>query len=174
LDAEYFAMLEREAGALLAARPEQIVEAISGSVALKAGVVESDEREGEGGRRALLNYGHTLGHAIEAVAGYGRLLHGEAVAIGMAFAGRLGLRLGVTPEDVVLRQEALLTHFGLPIRAEGLSSLALLRTMYWDKKVRDGRVRWVLPPALGEGALFADVPEAEVRATLLEIGAAEE
>jgi 3-dehydroquinate synthase len=96
------------------------------------------------------------------------------VAIGMAFAARLGQRLGVTPEDVVIRQEALLARFGLPIRAEGLSSLALLRTMYWDKKVRSGRLRWVLPTALGEGKLFADVPEAEVRATLLEIAAAGE
>jgi shikimate kinase / 3-dehydroquinate synthase len=174
LDAEYYASLEREADALLAVRPARITEAIAGSVALKAGVVESDEREGEGGRRALLNYGHTLGHAIEAVTGYGTLLHGEAVAIGMAFAARLGQRLGVTPEDVVIRQEALLARFGLPIRAEGLSSLALLRTMYWDKKVRSGRLRWVLPTALGEGKLFADVPEAEVRATLLEIGAAGE
>ncbi len=174
LDAEYFASLEREAGALQAAQPAQITAAVAGSVALKAGVVESDEREGEGGQRALLNYGHTLGHAIETVAGYGAWLHGEAVAVGMAFAGRLGLRLGVTPEDVVIQQEELLTRFGLPIRAEGLSSLALLRTMYWDKKVSGGRVRWVLPTALGEGALFADVSEDEVRATLLEIGAAEE
>jgi shikimate kinase/3-dehydroquinate synthase len=174
LDAAYFASLEREADALLAVRPAEITEAIAGSVALKAGVVESDEREGEGGRRALLNYGHTLGHAVEAVTGYGAWLHGEAVAVGMAFAGRLGRRLGITPEEVVARQERLLERFGLPLRAEGLSALALLRTILWDKKVREGRVRWVLPTALGQGALFADVPEAAVRATLLEIGAVEE
>ncbi len=174
LDGDYFASLERDIGALLASRPAELTAAIAGSVALKASVVESDEREGEGGRRALLNYGHTLGHAIEVVAGYGTLLHGEAVAIGMAFAGRLGLRIDVTPEEVVTRQEALLARFGLPIRAKGLSSLALLRTMYWDKKVRAGQLRWVLPTALGAGALFGDVPESDVRATLLEVGATDD
>src|SRR5262249_37560258 len=95
LDAHYFEPIERDAEAPGGLRPAETTAAIAGSVALKAAIVEADEREH--GRRALLNYGHTLGHAIEAVTGYGAWLHGEAVAVGMAFAARLGARLGVTP-----------------------------------------------------------------------------
>ncbi|HUY77149.1 MAG TPA: 3-dehydroquinate synthase [Ktedonobacterales bacterium] len=171
LDAAYFETLERDADALLALRPPELTASIARSVALKAAVVEGDEREGEGGRRALLNYGHTLGHAIEAITGYSAWLHGEAVAVGMTFASRLGRRLGVTPDAVVVRQAALLTRLGLPTRADGLSAQALLATTLWDKKARGGRVRWILPTALGEAALFADVPDADVRAALIEIGA---
>jgi shikimate kinase/3-dehydroquinate synthase len=170
LDARYFEQIERDVDALLAVRPAQTTAAVAGSVAIKAGIVEADEREH--GRRALLNYGHTLGHAIEAATGYGAWLHGEAVSVGMTFAARLGVRAGVTPHSVVERQEALLTHFGLPTRVAGISAAALLQAMLWDKKVRGGQVRWVLPTALGASALFDDVAEADVRATLAEIGAA--
>jgi 3-dehydroquinate synthetase len=140
-------------------------------VAIKGSIVSGDERESEGGRRALLNYGHTLGHAIEAVTGYGAWLHGEAIAAGMAAAARIGARAGVTPASLVKRQDALLEHFGLPARIDGISAPALLRAALWDKKVRGGKVRWVLPTALGSSALFADVPEEDARAVLLEVGA---
>ena len=119
-------------------QPAPLTEAIAGSVAIKASVVEGDEREADGGRRHLLNYGHTIGHAIESVAGYGVWLHGEAVAVGMFAAARLGLRLGVTPAEVVERQEALLARFGLPTRADGLPIDALLQAALWDKKVSGG------------------------------------
>jgi shikimate kinase/3-dehydroquinate synthase len=172
LDAEYFLRLERDVDALLAMRPAPLTEAIAGSVAIKASVVEGDEHEVEGGRRHLLNYGHTIGHAIEAVAGYGAWLHGEAVAVGMCAAARLGQRLGITPTEVVNRQEALLTRFGLPTRADGLASDELLHAALWDKKVSRGTVRWVLPTCLGDSTLVSDVPEDDVRAALREIGAA--
>src|SRR5262249_47554257 len=159
LDAEYFNLVEREADALLQLQPAALTAAIAGSVTIKAAVVEGDEREQEGGRRHLLNYGHTLGHAIEAVSGYGAWLHGEAVAIGMVAAARLGWRLGITPDEVVTRQEKLLKRFGLPVRADELSVSALVRAALWDKKVRGGRVRWVLPTAIGASTLIADVPE---------------
>ena len=171
LDADYFGRLERDVDALLAMRPATLTEAVAGSVAIKSSVVEGDERETDGGRRHLLNYGHTIGHAIESVAGYGAWLHGEAVAVGMCAAARLGLRLGVTPAEVVARQEALLTRFGLPTRANGLSADALLQATLWDKKVSGGKVRWVLPTRLGDSTLVSDVQEAEVRTTLREIGA---
>jgi shikimate kinase / 3-dehydroquinate synthase len=173
LDAAYFETLERDAAALLAQQPVPTTQAIAGSVALKAAVVEEDEREGEGGRRHLLNYGHTVGHAIEAVTGYGAWLHGEAVAVGMCAAARLGARLGITPPALAERQEALLRRFGLPTRIEGVAASDLLRAVLWDKKVRGGQVRWVLPAALGTAALVADVPEQAVRAALHEIGAEE-
>ncbi|HEX6818218.1 MAG TPA: 3-dehydroquinate synthase [Ktedonobacterales bacterium] len=172
LDAEYFARIEREAEALLALRPAEVTAAVGGSVAIKAAVVAEDERES--GRRALLNYGHTLGHAIEVVTGYTSWLHGEAVAVGMSFAARLGLRAGITPAEVVARQEALLVRLGLPTRAQGLSSRELLRAALWDKKARGGRLRWVLPTALGASAVFDDVGDQDVRDTLLEIGAVDD
>jgi shikimate kinase / 3-dehydroquinate synthase len=173
LDVAYFAMLERDAEALLRLEPATTTAAITRSVAIKVGIVEGDEREDEGGRRALLNFGHTLGHAIEAVTGYRLWLHGEAVSVGMVFAARLGWRMGVTPREAADRLEALLTRFGLPTRIAGLSAPALLRATLWDKKARGGRVRWALLTALGESALFDDAPEDAVRATLLELGATE-
>ncbi len=171
LDLAYFLRIEREVDALLRMEPAALTEAIAGSVALKASVVEGDERETDGGRRHLLNYGHTIGHAIEAVAGYGSWLHGEAVAVGMSTAARLGLRLGITPREVVDRQDALLLRFGLPIRADGMLVDALLAAALWDKKVSRGKVRWVLPTRLGEATIVSDVAESDVQAVLQEIGA---
>ena len=178
LDAAYFERLEHDVEDLLALRPEATTAAIAGSVALKGDVVASDEREGEGGRRHLLNYGHTIGHAIEAVAGYGAWLHGEAVAAGMMAAARIGQRRGITPASLVARQEALLARFGLPTRLDArgdrFSADALLRAALWDKKVRGGQVRWVLPSAVGSASLVAGVPDDDVRTVLLEMGAVDD
>ena len=171
LDATYFGEMERCAGDLLRREPDALTRVIAGSAAIKAAVVQEDEREGERDRRILLNYGHTIGHALEAVAGYGTWLHGEAVAVGMNVAARLGVRLGVTPEAVVTRQESLLEYLGLPTRLEGVSAGALLAAALWDKKVRGGSVRWVLPSALGHSVVVSDVPLDDVRAALLAMGA---
>ncbi len=171
LDAAYFETLERVADALLTVQPAATTDVIARSIAIKASIVEGDERESEGGRRALLNFGHTLGHAIEAVTGYQLWLHGEAVSAGMVFAARLGWRMGVTPHEVVDRLEALLARFGLPARLDGLSASALLRATLWDKKARGGRVRWALLTALGASAIFESAPESAIRETLLELGA---
>jgi 3-dehydroquinate synthase len=171
LDADYFGQLERDVDALLAMRPAPLTKAVAGSVAIKSSVVEGDEREADGGRRHLLNYGHTIGHAIESVAGFGAWLHGEAVSVGMCAAARLGQRLGVTPAEVVDRQEALLARFGLPTRADGLTIDKLLQAVLWDKKVSGGKVRWVLPTRLGDSTLVSDVPEEAVCAVLRGIGA---
>ncbi|HEX8727632.1 MAG TPA: 3-dehydroquinate synthase [Ktedonobacterales bacterium] len=174
LDAAYFAALEEKAEALLAVEPGVTTTIIAGSVAIKAGIVEGDEREGEGGRRALLNFGHTLGHAIETVTGYQSWLHGEAVSAGMVFAARLGQRIGVTPPAVAARLETLLARFGLPTRLDGLSAPALLRATLWDKKARGGTVRWILLTDLGDATLAASAPEEAIRATLLELCATED
>ena len=171
LDAEYFERLERDAEDLIRLHPAVTTQIIAGSVALKAGVVEGDEREQEGGRRHLLNYGHTIGHAIEAVAGYGAWLHGEAVAVGMMVAARIGQRLGITPGELVERQERVLRRFGLPVEARDLSADELMRAALWDKKVSGGRVRWVLPDALGHASLDDNAPDDVVRAALLDSGA---
>jgi 3-dehydroquinate synthase len=164
LDRDYFAFLEAHADALLRLESGLLCEAIARAVAIKAGLVERDESER--GERALLNYGHTLGHAIEQVTGYTRWLHGEAVAIGMSFAVRLGLRIGVTPGEVVVRQDALLKHFGLPSRLDDDAPLeALLNAMAHDKKARAGKLRWAIPTALGQSDLL-EIPVGDVLAAL--------
>jgi 3-dehydroquinate synthase len=141
--------------------PMMSAELIARSVAIKAEVVSDDEREH--GRRTLLNYGHTLGHAIEAVTGYSTYLHGEAIAVGMRAAGLISVELGLLSEDELNRQQRLLTAFGLPDRAPGLEVEAVLAATRQDKKVRDGSVRWVLLEGIGNAVTRDGVPAEVVR-----------
>lgn len=171
LDADYFDTLEREADLLLAKQPEPLTRVIARSVGLKASIIEEDALEADGGRRHLLNYGHTIGHAIESVAGFGSWLHGEAVAAGMMAEAQLGRRLGITPGEVVTRQRALLERYGLPTSLGGIPASDLLRACLWDKKVQHGRIRWVLPSALGEAVLVGDVGDADIERALMDVGA---
>jgi 3-dehydroquinate synthetase len=117
--------------------------------------------------RAVLNYGHTFAHAIETVTGYGRFLHGEAVAIGMIAASRLAELLGRVEAAFTLRQRDLLLRLGLPTTAGNLDPEKLLAAMQQDKKVERGQLRFVLPSRLGEAQLVADVPLQIVRQALL-------
>ncbi|HLB29601.1 MAG TPA: 3-dehydroquinate synthase, partial [Dehalococcoidia bacterium] len=144
--------------AVAALEPEPATEAIARSIAIKARIVEQDERE-ETGLRSFLNYGHTIGHALEAAADYRGLLHGEAVAVGMVGAARIGQRLGLLPEESVAKHEALLDRFGLPRRAPGIDAERALAAMALDKKVRRRAIRWVLLEAIGRPVLRDDVPE---------------
>jgi 3-dehydroquinate synthase len=171
LDADYFVTLERDAEALCRLDPAATTDAVARSVAIKCAIVQGDERESESGRRQLLNFGHTIGHALESITGYGYWLHGEAVAVGMAVAARIGARLGITPDDVVERLDELLEAFGLPGRCAGMSADALMQAALWDKKVRGGKVRWVLLTGLGQAVVRGDVPDEVVRDALLEVGA---
>ncbi len=107
-----------------------------------------DERE-ETGHRAILNYGHTVGHAIEKVAGYGAFLHGEAISIGMHVAARLAVATGLLSPDMVRRQRELLVRLGLPVQFPDLDVAATLAAIERDKKVQDGKVRFVLPTHMG-------------------------
>jgi 3-dehydroquinate synthase len=166
LDADLFAYLEANTGAVLAREPAVVRRLVATSCRIKAGVVEKDERE-ETGLRALLNYGHTFAHAFEAVAGYGTWLHGEAVAAGMACAGRLAARRGLVGAEVTERQCRLLAAFTLPTRPGDWPADALLATMRSDKKSIAGRLRFVLPTAIGAAAVFGDVAEDDVRAVLV-------
>ncbi|MGH6783546.1 MAG: 3-dehydroquinate synthase family protein, partial [Sphingomicrobium sp.] len=127
---------------------------------LKADVVEADERELTD-RRAILNYGHTFAHAIEAVSREFR--HGEAVAIGMVAASRLAERLGRVPADVTERQVRLLERFGLRTAAPGLNTNGLLDAMRHDKKAQAGRIRFVLPARIGAVELVGNVPMDDVQ-----------
>jgi 3-dehydroquinate synthase len=134
---------------------------IAWSVAIKANIVSEDERES--GRRTLLNYGHTIGHAIEAVTGYSAYLHGEAVAIGMRAAGLIALELGLLPADDFERQQKLIRAAGLPESAPGVSVDAVLAASTQDKKVRAGSINWVLLEGIGRATTRNTVPESVVR-----------
>jgi shikimate kinase / 3-dehydroquinate synthase len=141
--------------------PMMSAELIARSVAIKADVVSDDEREA--GRRTLLNYGHTIGHAIEQVTGYSTYLHGEAISVGMRVAGLISVELGLLNADDFARQQALLERFGLPDSAPGLSVDAVLNATLSDKKVRSGSVRWVLLEGIGNAITHDSVPDDVVR-----------
>lgn len=144
-------------------------QALHRCIALKARVVELDERESD--LRRILNLGHTIGHAVEAVAGYGRYAHGEAVALGLVGVTRLAARLGLCDDSLVTAVSDLRAAFALPQRIEGCAIDALLARMAGDKKVAEGRIHWVLPRELGVVEVRDDVPLAAVRAVLAELGA---
>ncbi len=175
-DAGFFAWCEGHGADVVAGAREAQAEAVLRACAFKAAVVGDDEREEKAsGGRALLNLGHTFGHAFEADVGYGGgLLHGEAVAVGLGLAFRLSARLGLCGADVPGRVAAHLERVGLPSEPGMLnrrfSAGRLIATMRRDKKMRDGRLHFVLARGVGEAFTSADVPEAEVERLLRDEG----
>jgi 3-dehydroquinate synthase len=168
LDAAYFADLEASCGPLLAREIDTLTRVVAGSCRLKAHVVESDEQEAA--LRAVLNYGHTIGHAVEAATGYARWTHGEAVSLGIAAEARLAERLGVGSRETANRQIELLRAVGLPVRDSGAPPSAVLEALGRDKKSREGRVPFVLAPEIGRFTVVFDVPREAVLETLRELG----
>lgn len=162
LDLELLALIERDLPALLAGDAERLTPVVAAAAAAKARVVERDPHEA--GHRKLLNFGHTLGHAIEAAAGYRGLGHGDAVGWGIRFALRLAARRGLPPEDRE-RLERLLDRLELPALPP-VSANDLIGHLRHDKKAREGGTAWVLPRRLGEGEVVEDVPAGEVAAEL--------
>lgn len=165
-DAAFLDWLEREADALAARHEPAIVQAVRRSCEIKAEVVAADERES--GLRAILNLGHTFGHAIEAAAGYGSWLHGEAVAAGMAVAADMSARLGWISQADRDRAVRLIARFGLPTEPPRIGAAKARELMGMDKKVLDGRVRLVLLRALGRADVVGDYPSETLAATLAE------
>lgn len=168
LDDEFFQYLEKNIDGLKGRAPEVMQAIIARSCRLKADVVEQDEFE-HTGLRAILNYGHTFGHAIEALCRYGELLHGEAVAIGMIYASRLAERLAMVESTVTERQVALLKSVSLPTELPSGLNLSvdnLIDRMRLDKKAVGGKLRFVLPTQIGEVKVVANVNENDVRAVL--------
>ncbi|MEN6626132.1 MAG: 3-dehydroquinate synthase [Candidatus Sumerlaeia bacterium] len=163
-DAEMFAYIEANIDAALSRDPEVLTRLIRRSCEIKADVVARDEREG--GLRAILNFGHTFGHAAEKLTQYQSLRHGEAVAMGMAAAMRLAARRGMVGQADAQRVEALLERAGLPTRMPEYSIDDYWRAMGADKKVRDGRIRFVLPEAIGRVGIYNDVSREEVAEAL--------
>lgn len=163
-----FARLEQYCDQLAAGAPEITAEILRESVAVKAGVVAVDERET--GLRITLNYGHTYAHALEAAAGYGTLLHGEAVAIGMHGVALLAQRLEMCDAAFVERQRRLIERFGLPLSTPaGINVEKALSALSLDKKSEAGAVRWILPRGLGRLEIRRDVPAELVQEVLQQL-----
>ena len=163
-DAGFFDWIEQHIEALRARDPAALAHAIYRSCEIKAEIVARDEREQ--GERALLNLGHTFGHAIEAATGYREWLHGEAVGAGMLIAADLSERLGQLPRAEVQRVRTLLHRAGLPLQPPRLGAECVLERMRLDKKVQAGRVRLVLLNALGRACVSADYPDSVLQQTL--------
>lgn len=157
-DGRLFAFLEKNEARILGRGRDVMERVVASNCRIKARIVEQDEREA--GLRQTLNYGHTLGHAVEALAGYsGALLHGEAVAIGMSAASRISCRMGFCASGEVERLIALLDRFGLPTRMKEPPKLPVLKKLLAsDKKTRRGSPRFVLMRKVGEAELGVEVP----------------
>jgi 3-dehydroquinate synthase len=151
--------LEERAEGLLMLDKAITSEVVSRSAAIKARIVSEDEKEQ--GIRVILNYGHTIGHGLEAATNYGRFLHGEAVAIGMMGAAMISRQVGLLFQEVVDRQKALLQRFGLPTTCSGVDIESLLKAMELDKKVVGKKVRWVLLSGIGKPVVRDDIHREE-------------
>jgi 3-dehydroquinate synthase len=159
-DYDMFVWLESIAGKLINRDPDSLVHAIQRSCQIKAEVVAADEHER--GQRALLNLGHTFGHAIERCAGYGVVLHGEAVAAGTVMAAKFSERLGWITKADVERIKDLFVRLALPTEPPHIDPAEFLSAMSLDKKVAAGQIRLVLLRAIGEAELVADYPAHEL------------
>ena len=162
-DEPFLSWIEDHLDELLAREPAALTHAIRRSCEIKADVVGQDEKEG--GLRAILNFGHTFGHAIESGLGYGQWLHGEAVGCGMRMATDLSVRLGLLPSAALQRMHQLLVRAGLPVRAPDLGAERYLTWMGRDKKAEAGEIRFVVLPAMGRAAV-QPAPDAVVRQVL--------
>jgi 3-dehydroquinate synthase len=163
-DAAFLDWIEADLEALLALDPGSLAYAVRRSCEIKARIVAADEREH--GQRALLNLGHTFGHAIETAEGYGEWLHGEAVAVGMLLAADLSQRLGLLQDADLERVRALLRRAGLPLAAPRIGAGRALQLMGMDKKVLQGRIRLVLLRQIGTGFVTGDYPAEALQTTL--------
>jgi len=163
-DADYFRFLEQSAGKLIELAREATTEAIQRSAAIKAAVVSEDEKES--GLRTILNYGHTIAHGLETATNYERMLHGEAVAVGMMGAGQIAEKLGLLNGEALARQRSLLQAFNLPTAYPGADPGAVMRAMELDKKVRGKAVRWVLLEQIGRAVIRNDVPHGTVQSVI--------
>lgn len=163
-DAAFFAYLEQHVQDVLSLEQEAAVHMIARSCEIKAAVVSQDEKES--GLRRILNFGHTMAHAIEKETGYLRYNHGEAVAIGMVGAADISARLGMIEEADVARVTSLIERLHLPTVAEGCTVDAMYKDIFHDKKTINGKVNWVLMEGIGKVTCRNDVPEDVVRAAM--------
>ena len=167
-DQDFFSFLKNKQAEIMELSTAEIIKAVKISCQIKAKVVEKDEREE--GLRAILNYGHTIGHALEAVTNYEQYRHGEAVAIGMAAAARIAHKLEMITAQEVEAQEDLIASFGLPIRFESLDNDQIIKALTKDKKVKNGVIRFILADQIGEVRILSDISEKIIKEVLEELG----
>jgi 3-dehydroquinate synthase len=165
LDAAFVDWLEEHMEQLLSRRPETVTFAVKRCCELKAAIVAADERET--GERALLNFGHTFGHAIEAATGYGTWLHGEAIAAGMVMAAELSVKLGLLRSEDSNRIRSLIARAGLPVAGPRVAPERLMELMAVDKKAAQGKLRFVLLEGIGRAALRGGIEERLVRQAIV-------
>ncbi|MDI6783574.1 MAG: 3-dehydroquinate synthase [bacterium] len=163
-DSSFFNWLEKNMAEILQGQLSLVTKIIARSCEIKAEVVSKDETEQ--GLRAILNFGHTVGHAIETLTGYATYSHGEAVAIGMVAAGKLALGLSLFKEKELNRLISLIQNAGLPTVIPNLAISQILDTIERDKKVRDRKLRFVLPTELGKVKLVDDIPVSLLKKTM--------
>ncbi|MQF87414.1 MAG: 3-dehydroquinate synthase [SAR202 cluster bacterium] len=162
---------EEKIDQLVALDPEITTSVVSRNIEIKSNVVTNDEKETYG-LRQLLNYGHTIGHAIETAAGYGGYLHGEAVSIGMIGAAKLGQAISVTPPEVVLRLTELLKKFGLPVHFQQIRTEDILDAMSRDKKMSSGLISWIFLEKTGRATTYRGVKNSDLLHVLEDISKA--
>ncbi|MDQ7787954.1 MAG: 3-dehydroquinate synthase [Thermodesulfovibrionales bacterium] len=161
-DSELFTFIERNKDRIMNLDEEALIHIIKRSCEIKAGVVAQDEREA--GLRAILNYGHTIGHAIETITGYTRFLHGEAVAIGMHLEARLAEKLGLIPEDQAVRIKNLIESYGLPVeKPNDIKEQSLFLSMQLDKKAVAGELKFILPEKIGQVRIQEGISDKTLR-----------
>ena len=168
LDASLVDLFEEHAEALMDNEPEIATEVIRRSMAIKANIVSQDERETLG-IRILLNYGHTIGHALESSTEYGQYFHGEGVAVGMMGAATMAQEMGLHSQEIVDRQRRLLERFSLPTAAKGVPVEDILNGMSLDKKSQGGSNRWVMLEDVGRAVVRSDVPRELVEKTVRDL-----
>lgn len=166
-DQEFFSYLEENAEAIMRLEIETIVHIIARSCEIKAAVVSQDEKES--GLRIILNFGHTLAHAIESETGYAKYNHGEAVAIGMLGAAQISQKMGLIDEDKVKKVKTLIRKFHLPLKAAGCTVEKMFEIIFHDKKTVNGNVQWVLMNAIGAVQVEKNVPDTLVKEVMADI-----
>jgi len=156
-DKELFEFLENEKNKnkLINLENECLIKIINSSIKTKSHIVSKDEQEH--GIRAILNYGHSFGHVIENLCGYGEFLHGEAISIGMKIAGGIALEKGLWSNEEFIRQDNLLKSYSLPTKIPKINKKEVITILMGDKKVRDGKMRFILPKGIGEVDIYDDV-----------------
>tara|TARA_Y100001968_G_C19336018_1_gene706892 strand:- start:485 stop:1267 length:783 start_codon:yes stop_codon:yes gene_type:complete len=160
-DKALFEYLENEENRdkILNLENESLMKIINNSIQTKACIVSEDEKEN--GIRAILNYGHSFGHVIENLCGYGEYLHGEAISIGMKIAGDIAAEKNLWLKEDSLRQNSLIKSYGLPTQIPRIKKNSVMTILMGDKKVRDGKMRFILPREIGEVDIFTDVEESQ-------------
>jgi 3-dehydroquinate synthase len=159
-DENFFDFLEQRITEIMQLNRKDLQEIVKKSCAIKAEVVGQDEREG--GIRAILNLGHTFGHALEALTNYRKYRHGEGVAIGMVLASQVAAEMDLLSQEDVQRVIRLISSYGLPTQDKNVPTGDILESMYHDKKAEAGKIKYIIPEAIGRVRITTEVPEATV------------